>query len=207
MPKLQPYYTTIKKEEGQALPLLNNLATLSYDAKSSLIRTQRGFTIVELLIVIVIIGILAAISIVAYNTVQEKARTAKIQQDISQLIKAVTIARNNTGKTLFSITGSYSTYYTCAQKAVGTDLAALPATDSCWTNYIQTLNRISDASGVDVRGIKDPWNRPYSIDENEGENGNCNRDFVAVFAVPFNQGSGRTNNTLIPFSGNSGCAL
>jgi len=35
--------------------------------------TQRGFTIVELLIVIVVIGILAAIVIVAFNGVQQRA--------------------------------------------------------------------------------------------------------------------------------------
>ena len=38
---------------------------------------QRGFTIVELLIVIVIIGILAAITIVSFNGVQQRARNAQ----------------------------------------------------------------------------------------------------------------------------------
>ena len=37
--------------------------------------TSHGFTIVELLIVIVVIGVLAAITIVAYNGIQKRART------------------------------------------------------------------------------------------------------------------------------------
>lgn len=48
-------------------------------------RKQTGFTIVELLIVIVVIGILAAITIVAYNGIQERARMAAAIAFESQL--------------------------------------------------------------------------------------------------------------------------
>lgn len=43
----------------------------------------RGFTIVELLIVIVVIGILAAITMVAYNGIQNRANDAAVRSDIA----------------------------------------------------------------------------------------------------------------------------
>jgi len=46
---------------------------------------QTGFTIVELLIVIVVIGILAAITVVSFNGVQEKARLTTAQSYAAQL--------------------------------------------------------------------------------------------------------------------------
>lgn len=50
-------------------------------------RAQSGFTIVELLIVIVIIGILAAITIVAYNGIQNRARVSTVSSALSQANK------------------------------------------------------------------------------------------------------------------------
>lgn len=168
-----------------------------------------GFTIVELLIVIVVIGILAAITIVAYNGVQKRANDAKMQSDLSELKKAVIAAREVTQKTFNGMTGSGYTATGCASKAAGTDLAALPKTDSCWVRYNAALDVLSTASGINVRNVVDPWGRPYMIDENEGENGtSCNRDVLAVYANPTN-GSIRYLGVLeyVPLSGYSGCAI
>lgn len=52
-------------------------------------RTHTGFTIVELLIVIVVIGILAAITIVAYNGVQNRAQDARRINDAQMIVGAL----------------------------------------------------------------------------------------------------------------------
>lgn len=48
---------------------------------------QRGFTIVELLIVIVVVAILAVITIVAYNGIQQRARATEASAALSQAKK------------------------------------------------------------------------------------------------------------------------
>ncbi len=59
---------------------------------------QRGFTIVELLIVVVVIAILAAITIVAFNGIQQRATTAALQSETSQALKKLeTYAITNDG--------------------------------------------------------------------------------------------------------------
>lgn len=52
-------------------------------------KKQTGFTIVELLIVIVVIAILAAITIVAYNGIQQRARDAVMRSDLTNAGKAI----------------------------------------------------------------------------------------------------------------------
>lgn len=51
--------------------------------------SKKGFTIVELLIVIVVIGILATLVITAYSGIQQKARNSKRQTDINALQTAL----------------------------------------------------------------------------------------------------------------------
>lgn len=52
---------------------------------------KKGFTLIELMIVIVVIAILAAISIVAYNGIQTRAYDAQMRSDLSGAAKSLYI--------------------------------------------------------------------------------------------------------------------
>lgn len=54
-------------------------------------KIQEGFTIVELVIVIVVIAILASISIVAYNGIQERARDSVRASDANSIMEALMV--------------------------------------------------------------------------------------------------------------------
>lgn len=166
-------------------------------------KKQAGFTIVELLVVIVVIGVLAGISISTYVGAQTKAQNTKIKHDLASLSRAIQLARINNSQTLMQVTGSGYSAGGCMSKPANTDLATLPRTDSCWTVYLSSLSRISNASGVNVNSIIDPWGRPYRIDENEGEGGGCGMDSIANYSQPF--GGSAQNTIAIPLSGFTGC--
>lgn len=78
------------------------------------INPSRGFTIVELLIVVVIIAILAAITIVAYNGIQARAKTSSAQSAANTVAKKAELYNTDDTTsgypaTLASLTGAAST--------------------------------------------------------------------------------------------------
>lgn len=77
-------------------------------------KSSQGFTIVELLIVVVIIAILAAITIVAYNGIQARAKTSSAQSTANMVAKKAEIYNTDdttTGypATLATLTGAAAT--------------------------------------------------------------------------------------------------
>ena len=86
--------------------------------------TRRGFTIVELLIVIVVIGILAAITVVAYTGIQAKAADVVLKSDLKQ------------AQTQLELDRIYNNSYPATKEAAN-DNKGLPASPD--TNYEYTL--------------------------------------------------------------------
>ncbi|HSX30101.1 MAG TPA: type II secretion system protein [Candidatus Saccharimonadales bacterium] len=127
--------------------------------RSLLKKKQQGFTIVELLIVIVVIGILATLVIVTFTGIQQKARNTKRQTDINAVSSHV--------EAFYASNGYYPT------------LAHM--NDSTW--------RGSNVKGLDPAALKDPKGSAqtlvaapaansyaYAVTDDTGSAANCAAD-------------------------------
>lgn len=75
-------------------------------------RQPLGFTIVELLIVIVVIGILAALVIIAYSNIQQRARNASRIASVKELQKILALYVAQEGKYPYASYGCMGSGYT-----------------------------------------------------------------------------------------------
>lgn len=91
---------------------------------------EKGFTIVELLIVIVVIGILAALVLNSFSGVQSKARDTKRQTDMKAIATQLEVCYND------KCGGAYPTL--------------VQLTDTTAGGFIQT-----NMKGLDVNALKD----------------------------------------------------
>ena len=102
--------------------------------------TQRnGFTIVELLIVIVVIGILAAITIVAFNGVQDKAKNQLMVSAVRSYygaLKAYAVENNGALPTNTGCLGSTEVYTSNPCFIGANSYGYTPATNNALAPYL-----------------------------------------------------------------------
>ena len=62
------------------------------------LRSQKGFTLIEILVVIAIIGILASVVIAVMGNSRDKARAASAMTSMKSMINAAQLASDSTGR-------------------------------------------------------------------------------------------------------------
>ncbi len=128
-------------------------------------KTTSGFTIVELLIVIVVIAILAAISIVAYNGTQQRARNTSRLEAIRTIQKGLELYRATNG--IYPGTTGIGTNQPAGfTPAYGTGYSYSVATDDSW---IRNLRQSGFISQIPIDPMND--NSHYFIYLAYGTNG------------------------------------
>ncbi len=132
-----------------------------------------GFTIVELLIVIVVIGILAVLTVVAYNGVQQRAIAASLQSDLDNAAKKLKLYQidNSVYPTANDCSASPAAGTICLKSSQGTTYTAfqinntpgaqtfcLTATNNSLSYRINndTTPSLGSCSGVMPNGVACP---------------------------------------------------
>jgi prepilin-type N-terminal cleavage/methylation domain-containing protein len=175
---------------------------------------SRGFTIVELLIVIVVIGILAAIVIVAYNGVQAKAKNTTIENTVGAYknllitYKSLNNGYPTTTSACVGATADYPSdcYSGTANTAMETGLktisnGSLPAPDkNCFNMYGDCRRGITyyyQASGWTVDGTAHKNYMFYFLNGNVSCSlGALEEGTYGAFLTPTNRGyTERDSNT------------
>ena len=158
----------------------NEFARSEFKYRDMRIRTLKGFTLIELMVVISVISLLSSVVLTSLNSARLKARYAKSRVELDQFIKAAVIAQGEGAKRLQDITGSGCSDCPCR----GQDIRNIPTNDPCFTSWVNVLTTIQNATAGTVSGIdrmtRDPWGSPYNLDENEKESGptDCRLDTV-----------------------------
>ena len=128
---------------------------------------SKGFTIVELLVVIVVIGILAAITVVSYTGISRRAVAASIQSDLSNASRKLELYRaedpnnyypddpigtglikfsNYTATPIYTHSSDYKTFTITAQKTTAGGTVVYKITNSA--NPVETPNEIYASGGT-----------------------------------------------------------
>lgn len=155
-----------------------------------MVKRQKGFTLIELLVVIAIIGILASIVLVSMGNARQKARDARRQADMRQIVSAQELVYGDDGG-----------YYESAS----------------WPTVIQNDNPTPTVYMPSVP--RDPRDTaPYQyvwVNNTDAQAGNTNQSFCAYARMEDNTcASGQTRYYTASHAGNadvcgcaSGCAV
>ncbi len=172
---------------------------------------QSGFTIVELLIVVVVIAILAAITIVAYNGIQNRAKESAVQSEVSQLVRKLETTKLTTTEQAYpatlaaaniqSTSGNTVNYYVntttnkyCLEASNGTIYASSlgvgqpvtnkPCSQNGLVGWWTMNNTVADQSGIGNNGTA--TNLTTITGQNAASSAYLYNGTDSILTVPYN---------------------
>jgi len=107
-----------------------------------MIKNKKGFTLIELMIVVAIVGILAAIAIPNFLTYQAKAKTAEARTNLGAIFTSMTAYKAERPTDTF-VGGNFFT------------ASWQPAGSSIYTYYVDTVAAVCNAPGVPINPVAD----------------------------------------------------
>jgi len=132
-------------------------------------KLSSGFTLVETLITIAIIGILSSMALVAFRQINAEARLAKTRVEVNQLLKAIKLLEADTGQW-----PGHKTIDDVESGASGNEIWDLSAPEA---GLVATDGLFPGWNGPYVPRVPpDPWDNnyffdtDYDIDPTAGEN-------------------------------------
>ena len=138
-------------------------------------RADRGFSLVELLVVISIIGLLAGLSSVAISRAMESGKKAKAKGDAAALVSAVKAYKQEYGRFPGDLSQSNCMFSSDSTPSV-VDLIKILSGDS--TNTLSDTQPANpkgvpffEGSKGGTNGLPDPWGRQYMVIVDTGETG------------------------------------
>jgi len=127
---------------------------------------NHGFTLVELLVVIAIIGLLSTLAMVALNQAREKAKIAKAQHEVDQIVTAIRLLENDSGEW----PGHQTIGIVCQGTCSGNEICG----DGCTCSIDDGCAGLAQDDGVTPYGYwggpymgnipEDPWGNEYFFD-------------------------------------------
>jgi type IV pilus assembly protein PilA len=129
---------------------------MSFNNIKSKTQTQKGFTIVELLIVVVVIAILAAITIVSYNGITGRANHSASKSAATTLQKKAELYLSEVGNYPISkanLAGDTSKSYYLPGSAFGSTAPSADTAGTKGTSYAQIVPCTASGTTVDATTI------------------------------------------------------